>query len=187
MSIHLDAGDMLAQEAVDIGPEETAGELERRLAPLGARLALSVIGQIAAGSARGLPQDKSQVTRAPKLTKEHGLIDWTRSARQVCDQVRAMQPWPTAYTYYHRTGQPPVRLIIPRAAAAAEGETVDHRPGQLIRSQAGAEGALRVAAGDRTVVRVLTVQPAGKRPMSAAEFLRGHPLHAGDWLAPEPS
>src|SRR5262245_16273769 len=73
MSISLDAGDMLAQEALDILPNETAGELEDRLAPLGAKLAMQTIDQIAAGTAKGVKQDKSQVTKAPKLTKEHGL------------------------------------------------------------------------------------------------------------------
>src|SRR5947209_2152990 len=72
MSVYLDAGDILAQETIDIGPEETAGELEARLAPLGAKLALQVIDQIAAGTTDGAKQDKSLVTKAPKLTKEHG-------------------------------------------------------------------------------------------------------------------
>src|SRR5947207_1623478 len=84
----------MAQEAVPIGPEDTAGDLEKRLAPLGARLALTVIEQIAAGTATGRPQDKTQVSKAPKLTKENGLIDWTRPAQAICRQVRAMQPWP---------------------------------------------------------------------------------------------
>src|SRR5947209_7176110 len=91
MSVHLDAGDMLAQEAVEIGPEETAGELAARLAPLGARLALQVVEKLAQGPVAGQPQDKSQVTKAPKLKKEDGLIDWSRPAVAVCNQVRAMQ------------------------------------------------------------------------------------------------
>src|SRR6516162_5523988 len=69
MTVHLDAGEMLAQETVAIGPEETAGELEARLAPVGARLALDVIGQIASGTGHGIPQDKALATRAPKLKK----------------------------------------------------------------------------------------------------------------------
>src|SRR5438105_1327360 len=68
MSVHLDAGDILAQEALDIGPEETAGEVESRLALLGSRLAARVIEQIAAGTAHGTKQDKTQVSKAPKLT-----------------------------------------------------------------------------------------------------------------------
>src|SRR5436309_2384966 len=115
MSIHLDAGDILAQEAVDIGPDETAGELETRLGPLGARLALGTVDRIAAGPVSGTPQDKSQATKAPKLKKEDGLIQWDRNSAEVCNQVRAMQPWPTPYTFLRRAGQAPLRLIVLRA------------------------------------------------------------------------
>src|SRR5262249_8653982 len=118
MSVRLDAGDMLAQEAIDILPDETAGELEARLAPLGARLAVEVIEKLAQGPVAGLPQDQSQLTKAPKLKKEHGLIGWSREAEQVCNQIRAMQPWPTAYTFLHREGQPPLRLILCKSVAA---------------------------------------------------------------------
>src|SRR5262245_57563826 len=117
MSNALDAGDILAQEAVDIGPEETAGELEARLGPIGARLACDVIHQLAQGPLQGTKQDKSQATKAPKLTKEHGLIDWKRTSEQVCNQIRAMQPWPTAYTFLHRLNHPPLRLLAVRARA----------------------------------------------------------------------
>src|SRR5215470_11725419 len=74
MSVALDAGDMLAQEAIDIGPDETAGDVEARLAPLGARLALEVIARMNAGSVTGVKQDSTLVTKAPKLTKERGII-----------------------------------------------------------------------------------------------------------------
>jgi methionyl-tRNA formyltransferase len=186
MSVHLDAGDMLAREAVDIGPEETAGELEARLGPLGARLALQVIDQIAAGKARGIPQDKTQATKAPKLTKEHGLIDWSRPAQDVCNQIRAMQPWPTAYTYWHRQGQPALRLILHKATAAGGQQNGGLRPGQV---SAVSEGPPRlyVTAGDQTAVEILELQPAGKRRMTATEFLRGHRPQAGDHLGPETS
>src|SRR5262245_16642536 len=122
MSVALDSGDMLAQEATNIGPEETAGELEARLAPLGAKLALRVIDQIAAGTAKGIKQDQLQVTKAPKLKKEHGLIDWSRSATQVCNHIRAMQPWPTAYTFLHRPGHDPLRVILYRVASREHGD-----------------------------------------------------------------
>ena len=77
LSACLDAGDVLAQEAIDIHRGETSGELEARLAPLGAGQVLQIIGQIAAGTAHPVKQDRSQATKAPKLTKEHGLIDWS--------------------------------------------------------------------------------------------------------------
>ncbi len=185
MSVHLDAGAMLAQEALDILPDETAGELEARLAPIGARLVLRVLDQIAGGAAQGVQQDKALVTKAPKLTKEHGLIDWSRTAAQVCNQIRAMQPWPTAYAYLHRQGQLPLRVLVARAAPC-EGFMTDsfapgfvlHRPDFPIR--------LYVTAGGGSVVEVLELQPAGKRRMAATEFLRGQRLQPGDRFGPEP-
>jgi methionyl-tRNA formyltransferase len=185
MSVSLDAGDILAQEAIDIGPEETAGDLEGRLAVLGTRLAVTVVNQIVAGTAHGAKQDSALVTKAPKLTKEHGQINWTRPARDVCNHVRAMQPWPTAYTYRQRTGQPPLRLIITRARPDESPGSAFAEPGAVIfGSNAGTR--LFVAAGQGTRVEVLELQPAGKRKMTAADFLRGHALQPGDRFGPEP-
>lgn len=181
MSTALDAGDMLAQEAIDILPDETAGELETRLAALGARMALDVLGRMMLGPVTGIKQDKSLVTKAPKLKKENGLLDWTRSATAVCNQVRAMQPWPTAYTFWRREGQAPLRLLILRAhpaAVAVESGT----PGDLLTRE---PKRLLVHAGDATVVEVLELQPAGKKRMSAEEFLRGRPVKPGDRLGGE--
>src|SRR5207302_1967309 len=115
-----------------IGPEETAGELEARLAVIGGRLASRVVDAIAAGTAQGSKQDKAQATKAPKLTKEHGQIDWSRHARDVCNQIRAMQPWPTAYTYWHRPGQQPLRLIVHKAAWHEGMASEAPSPGQII-------------------------------------------------------
>jgi methionyl-tRNA formyltransferase len=183
MSVHLDAGEMLAQEEVPIQPEETAGELETRLAPVGARLAVRVVGQIANGTAVGIKQDRALVTKAPKLTKDQGLIDWTRSAGQVCNQIRAMQPWPTAYTYLNHTGQPPLRVLIARAACLDATNADDIPPGQVVPSEDHAR--LIVSAGGRGRLEVVELQPAGKRRMPAAEFLRGHRLRPGDRFGPE--
>src|SRR5438105_2851201 len=88
MSAGLDAGDMLAQEALDILPDETAGELEARLAPLGAQLAMQVIDQMAKGPVTGVKQDPALVTKAPKLKKDMGLIDWSQPAPRVWNQIR---------------------------------------------------------------------------------------------------
>lgn len=179
MSIALDAGDILAQEAVDILPDETAGELEARLGPLGAKLAAAVVERIATGEPlMGVKQDKSQVTKAPKLTKEHGLIDWSRDAAAVCNHIRAMQPWPTAYTYLHREGQAPLRLIVLKARVA---------PGeQAAAGTVRTDAALKqmfVACG-QGAVEVVELQPAGKRRMAATEFLRGNVLPPGARMGP---
>jgi methionyl-tRNA formyltransferase len=184
MSVRLDAGDMLAQEALAIGPDETAGELEARLAPLGARLALDVLNRIEAGTLPpGVKQDPAAVTKAPKLTKEHGAIAWSLPAEQVCLHVRAMQPWPTAYTFWHRTGQAPLLLIVSKAAAGPRSDAEKAlAPGQVLVP--GPAERLAVAAGEG-VVEVLELQPAGKRRMAAGEFLRGHRAREGDRLGPE--
>jgi methionyl-tRNA formyltransferase len=187
MSVYLDAGDILAQAETGIGPAETAGELEGRLAVIGARLAVTVIDQIAAGTATGTKQDKTQATRAPKLTKEHGLIDWTRYAADVCRHIRAMQPWPTAYSYMHHQGQGPVRIIVHKASwwdAADRHDKETLKPGEVVNS-AVAHGQLVVAAGDESRVVIQELQPAGKRRMTTAEFLRGRPLQPGDRFGPE--
>src|SRR5262245_7109397 len=113
MSAGLDAGDMLAKAAIPIG-DETAGELEGKLAPVGAKLALETIARLKAGPIAGEKQDPKLVTKAPKLTKEMGLIDWSRPAERVCRQIRAMQPWPTAHTYLYRAGKETMRLIVGR-------------------------------------------------------------------------
>lgn len=169
MTTGLDAGEMLAQESTPIGPNETAGELEARLAPLGAKLALAVIDQLAAGPVSGAKQDAAGVTRAPKLKKEHGLLDWNQPAEVVCRQVRAMQPWPTAYTF--RQG---VRLIIVTA--------------EPVEGLIGSPGTLHAGFLVSTVsgaVRVTQVQPVGKRVMPAADYLRGHPVQPSDTLGSE--
>lgn len=184
MSVSLDAGDMLAQEGIALDSQETAGEAEARLAVLGAKLAATVVQQIEAGTVQGRKQDKSQVTKAPKLTKEHGVIDWTRPAVAVCNQVRAMQPWPTAYTWWHRAGQPPLRLIVCRAIARDMTAAESGEPGELLQPH-GDFSRLRVVAGGRGVVEIDELQPAGKRRMNAEDFLRGRRPQPGDRLGPE--
>jgi methionyl-tRNA formyltransferase len=174
MSIALDAGEMLAQEAVDILPDETAGELEARLGPLGARLAIDIVDKLAQGPVQGRPQDKNQVTKAPKLTKEHGLIDWSRPGIAVCNQIRAMQPWPTAYTYLHRQGAEPLRLILQRAVVTTERPAIAALPGAVAKDDAG--NKLWARCGDGVWIEIAELQPAGKRRMAAQEFLRGNPI-----------
>jgi methionyl-tRNA formyltransferase len=185
MSPSLDAGDMLAQEALDIGPQETAGELEARLAPLGARLAVQVIEQTAAGTVHGVKQDKSLATKAPKLKKEHGLIDWGRTAAQVCNHVRAMQPWPTAYTFLHREGKPPVRVLVTRTHSSGLYPVPDSPPGSIVFGADLHPQVLLVKSGEAFAVGIAELQPAGKKPMTAAEFVRGHPVQPGDHFGPE--
>jgi methionyl-tRNA formyltransferase len=182
MSVHLDAGDILAQETTEIGPEETAGELEQRLAVMGAQLATRVIEEITSNRAKGHAQDPAQASKAPKLKKENGAIDWNRPAAAVCNQIRAMQPWPTAYTHWIEEGARPERIIVLKARPAAE--TLNLSPGMLTLT--GQPPRLLVGAAEGQAVEVLEIQLAGKRPMQTAEFLRGHLISHGDRFGPGP-
>jgi methionyl-tRNA formyltransferase len=171
----LDSGDVLAQETMDIRSDETAGELEARLAPLGARLTLEVIQRMKAGPIVGVKQDPTLVTKAPKLAKEMGAIDWSQPAASIRCLIRAMQPWPTAYTQYHRPGKEPMRLIVctPGRILPYEG---NEPPGSVIALPGPGMG---VVSGSGELLEILEIQPAGKKRMAVKEFLRGYPIQPG--------
>jgi len=180
MTPGLDAGPALGVQRIPIDPFETAGELEARMAELGADLVLEVVAQLAAGTAQPVEQDRSEATKAPRLTKEMGRIDWSRSAVEIKNQVRGLQPWPRAYTDWHRaeeqgTKGEPLRLIV-HQVSTCDGENA---PAGTVRS---IDGELLVATGDG-VLRLDQVQPAGKRAMPAADFLRGSAVQVGDRFA----
>jgi methionyl-tRNA formyltransferase len=182
MTPGLDAGPCLGQQRTPIDPDEDAGQLELRLAALGAELVCQVVSQLAAGTARPIEQDKRLASKAPRLTKEEGAIDWSRSALAIKNQVRALRPWPRAFTFWHRAGGPPVRLNIDRVGLISQhhGEAASAAgPGAIVEST----NRLLVATGDEEI-EVLELQPAGKRAMSASEFLRGNRVVVGDKLGP---
>ena len=190
----LDAGDMLAKESLEILPDETTGELEARLAPIGARLAVDTVRRMKLGPVSGEKQDPTQVTRAPKLTKEMGLIDWTKPADEICRQVRAMQPWPTAYTFFHRPGKESMRVIVsavcPAPVALEETEPVTPGAIQSLESMLISPGSVTdpvipVHCGNRTICLIQELQPAGRKRMTAGEFLRGYPIQNGYRFGPE--
>ena len=194
----VDAGPILAQQAVEIEPDETANELEQRLARLGAQLVIETIDAIEAGKAEPKPQHNQKASRAPRLTKQHGLIDWHRSAEAIRNHIRAMTPWPGTYTFWHRGSGEPLRLAIGRATPVDEKELAQNEtgiaagPGDMSRLPERAEpGTVLIARGDRLVVatgdgalRIESVQPAGKRWLTAAEFLRGYPIEPGQRFGP---
>jgi len=193
MTAGLDAGPCLGIDVLAIDPDESAGELEARLAARGGDLVLSVIDALAAGTATAVKQDRGQASKAPRLEKEHGAIDWSRSAQEIKNQVRALDPWPRAYTNWSRqTDQPksepggssprssspePLRLILHRTAVINPSPNPEVPPGTILE----ANGRLLIATG-AGALEILTLQPAGKRIMAAAEFLRGYQLAPGQRL-----
>jgi methionyl-tRNA formyltransferase len=174
MSTRVDAGAALAQARTEIGPDENAVELERRLAELGAPLTASVVDQLAAGAVQSIPQDPAEATPARRLRKTDGEVNWQRPAAAIKNQVRALEPWPRTATTWVRDGGEPLRLILCSVdLGTGPGGAV---PGTVVDV---AKDSFCVAAGDGTVI-VRELQPAGKRQLSAAEFLRGYPLRPGD-------
>jgi methionyl-tRNA formyltransferase len=184
MTPQIDAGGNLAQARVAIGPDETSAELEVRLAAIGARLTCETIDQFELGAIQAIPQDPSLVTKAPRLKKTDGTIDWSRSALAIKNQIRAMEPWPKTYTFWHRSDGPPVRLILgPASVVEAVGMAVESppQPGTVLE----ASGNRLVIAAGVDAVMPASVQPSGKRLLPIAEFLRGYHAQPGDRLGAE--
>jgi methionyl-tRNA formyltransferase len=177
----LDSGDMILQEAIDIAPNDTTGTLEAKLATLGAKLAVEAVKKYQAGApVEGIKQDPALVTKAPKIKKEFGLIDWTKPADHIERFVRAMQPWPTAYTFLHRPGKEPMRVII-NAATASPIPVASAPPGTFVIAAHVHGHGIIVKTGDEFGLFISEVQPAGKKRMTAKEFLRGHPVTEPTW------
>ncbi len=179
MTPRIDAGGMIAMARTPIDPDETAGTLEERLAQMGAPVVVESIAALVADNVQVIPQERAKVTKAPKLRKEDGRIDWGRSAREVHNLVRAMQPWPTAQTVWNPSepGKSPMRLIVHRTRVVAEGPGQrDAKPGEVVDVDAD---RLVVAAGQGNV-ELIEVQVPGKRAMPVGEFLRGNRVRPGD-------
>ena len=164
----VDTGPVVAVERVDVGPDETSGELLQRLAPIGARLLVQALTDLEAGTITPVPQSDIEASPAPKIKAEETEIDWTRAARDLANLVRALNPEPGAFTT--AAGK---RLLVWRARPVA-GSGV---PGTVLEAGPG----LVVATGDDALA-ITELQEAGKRAMSAEDYLRGHRLLEGSPL-----
>jgi methionyl-tRNA formyltransferase len=165
----LDAGNMLAKATRPIGPDDTSDDVEHDLAQLGAPLLLRVLEQLAAGTAQEETQDVMMCSYAPKITKAEGLLDWSLPASYIHNRVRGLYPWPHAYSYL--TGE---RLILLRTRVDVE--STDAPPGTIVDSSGG---SMYVATGHGERIAITRVQPEGRRPMEARDFLAGHPVPPG--------
>jgi len=180
MTPQLDAGPCLITRSTPIGDDETAAELEPRLSQLGVEPVRDSIGMLEAWdrtSNLGTRQDQSLASRAPRLKKSDGNIDWKQTALQIRNQIRALKPWPGSFTQWQRPEGEPVRLIVDQVSLVTN-PSADATPGTIIQID---NAGLQVATGEG-VLLIQTLQPAGKRIMDAAAFLRGHPVKVGDLL-----
>ena len=156
----LDTGPMLLKAETAIGADETAIDLGRRLSVMGAGLLVEALDALAAGRVIPQPQDNAQATYASMLKKEDGRIDWTRSAAQIHNQVRGMQPWPGAYSIFRGAA-----LHVWRARPVEAG--AGHPPGALVRIKPPL-----VACGVGAL-ELIEVQMEGRKRMPAADFANG--------------
>jgi len=179
----LDTGDMLLARETEIGPEETAVELNARLSLVGADLLIETLNGLEAGGIAPRQQDSAQASYAPLLKKEDGLIDWGQPAETIHNRIRGLQPWPGAYTTFRgqtlhiwraRAGESPAPPTE-SAARSVVGQAI-RLPGSFVRMK-----PLTVACG-AGALELLEVQLEGRRRMSAADFANGHRLTELDIL-----
>jgi len=163
MALKMDAGDIIGVAKTPIGENETAGELLDRLAVLGADLLSDTLNKVARGEAVATAQDESKVSFAPMLDKAMCPIDWSKTAQQVHNHVRGLNPWPTATATIGGT------FFKIHSTVVVDGKG---RPGEILGLT---KTGLRVACGEGAVeIRVL--QAEGGKRMAAPDYFRGHPL-----------
>jgi methionyl-tRNA formyltransferase len=171
----LDAGPMLARALRPIGPDDTSDAVERDLAALGAGLLVNVLDDLAAGRLVEVPQDDAEATYAHRLTKDEGLVDFSRPAVEVHNRIRGLRPWPMAYTFLDG-----VRLVLYQARVS-EHRAAEEPPGTCLRTDGA---AITVVCGDSGAVDLLQVQPEGRRVMPVRDFLAGHGALVGRRFGP---
>lgn len=174
----LDTGDAIIAGEVDIQPEDTTGIIHDKLAELGASLLVEAIEMIDSGQAVRVPQDDSKATYAPLLTKETEKINWNKTSKEICNQVRGLNPWPGAYTDYDgkvlKIWQ--VRSCEPGDVAGPIPDLQEFQAGEVIGRIPGAGFAVAVAGG---CVAVTEVQLQGSKRLRAEDFMNGHNIGKG--------
>ncbi len=167
----LDTGPMLLAHSVPVGEEETSLDVYENLAEVGAPLMVETLRRLEVGDLHPTEQDHSQATLAPILTREDGRIDFSRTAKQICDRWRGFQPWPGAFTSLRGK-----KLIVHKMHKVEHQYALD---AGLIHLY---EGRLLVGCGEGSLLEFDEVQLEGKKRMTAAELLRGYQISAGERL-----
>ncbi|MDP8205071.1 MAG: methionyl-tRNA formyltransferase [Candidatus Electryonea clarkiae] len=168
ISDRIDAGGVLLQKRFSLLPDETAGELSERLANAGGKMMLEVLNNLASSTLTPLSQDESLVTRAPKLKKEDGHINWNQPAAIVYNHIRGVTPYPGAYTLL---GKQWFKLYLP---SVVPGTGI---PGEILE----VDKTLTVACSDKAI-SFMEIQRQGKKRMSVSDFRRGYDLPPGTIL-----
>ncbi len=163
MAEKLDAGDIITQRAISIEEEDNTGTMFEKLSVVGRELLKETLPLIIEGKNERIPQDEEKVTFAHNISREQERVDWSNGARNVFNQVRGLTPWPTAYTTFQGEN---VKLW-----SVKEGDSVTtHTPGQVVKIE---NDSFEVATGDGKSIVIYELQPAGKKRMTAQDYLRG--------------
>lgn len=177
MDTGMDSGPILLQQAVSIPETETAGELHDRLAVLGAGMLISTLRRMEEGTLDSFVQNNAQATLAPKITKEMGRIDWTRSASDLHNQIRGLNPWPGCFCLFRG-----MELKIWRSAPPAPQGEARSSPGRPGRIKVGERGRFQVQCGDGRLLELLEVSLPSRKRISGADLVHGFKIQEGEDL-----
>jgi methionyl-tRNA formyltransferase len=172
MDAGLDTGAILLQRATPIGDEETAADLTPRLAEIGAELLVETLRKLERGELTAIPQDDAEASLAPILKREDGQVSWGLSAQEIFNRLRGFTPFPGCYTFF---GDQRIELIRVEVGAA-DSVSAQFQPGVVCEV---AKDSFVVACGGGSRLRITEAQPAGRKAMSARDFLNGVKLEAG--------
>lgn len=165
----MDSGDIIYTRETEIGEKETSGELFDRLMVMGAELLSETLRDIEAGTAPRIPQDHSKASYVSMLDKSMSPIDWNRPARAVMKQIFGLQPWPVATMELNGT-------VLRVFDADYTDHHTDAAPGTVLKAD---QDGIEIACAVGETLRITSLQAPGKKRMSAADYLRGHPMTSG--------
>ena len=170
LKYEIDTGDIIDRRAIEVGPDENFGSVYERLMHIGAELTADTVNKIIDGTLKTVPQDSEGLeapTPAPKIFKDTCHIDWSRNAQQVHNLVRGLSPVPGAWTTLKLADDS--ELVVKIFATKLHGGSDKAKSGSIIVR----DGHLYVVCGENTLLEIIELQPAGKKRMAAADYLRG--------------
>lgn len=167
MAEKLDAGNIISQVDVKIEETDHVGTLHDKLSEAGSKLLAETLPKLIAGTADSIPQDERLATFASNITREQEKLDWSQPGEIVFNHIRGLCPWPVAYTYLEGK-------VLKVWAAEKQNISETYTAGEMIQID---EDGVLVATGNKTAIKILELQPAGKKKMSAKQFLNGAGSH----------
>lgn len=171
--VGLDTGDMLLKKELAIGPDMNVGELHDKMAVLGAEVLKETLLELKKGTLERIPQEDAASTYAPMMSKELGLIDWNKTAREIHNLVRGTDPWPGAYTFIEGS-----RMRVWETSLVPQASDSSRPNGEILKVDD--EGILVKCSDENLLIR--EVQFDSSKRMSVRDYIRGHQINTGETL-----